>query len=126
VDIHQRLPKSLTTSASLHEFSWQDLNAIAGALTQSDLRTLVIHATNAAIDPLPAYYPIFAKLSVPKTLFYDLNYSVGRQFLMDWAAKEKRRTCNGLAMLIEQARLSQEIWFGRSLGFQDILAALER
>lgn len=126
VDSLQRWQKTLPPSAGLHEFSWQDLHAISSALIESEQPTLVIHATNALTDPLAGFYPILAKLSIPRTLFYDLNYSAGRQFLVDWAVKENRRACNGLAMLIEQARLSQEIWFGRSLGFQDILVSLTR
>ncbi len=78
---------------------------------------LVIHATSAQLDPLTHLYPVLRSELV---YYADINYPKDRRFLYNWAKQEGLPTMDGLPMLIEQARASQMLWFGRSASYEDI------
>jgi shikimate dehydrogenase len=88
------------------------------------LRRLVIQATSAPKhgESLESHVPALQYLS-KSDLLVDLIYDNPSALYL--AAKTQDVPClDGLPMLIEQARLSQQLWWGKSASFEDMTLAL--
>lgn len=86
--------------------------------------TLVVQATSAPHrgDDLAAFVPALQDF---KGVFVDLVY--GRASALLEAAQNKGIPCqDGLPMLIEQARLSQRLWWGEALDYQRVFDFLSQ
>jgi shikimate dehydrogenase len=90
-----------------------------------DLRRLVIQATSAPKhgDSLQGYVQALQYLS-KNDLLVDLIYDQPSALYLD-ALGRNLRCMNGLPMLIEQARLSQVLWWGKSANYEELVAALD-
>lgn len=78
--------------------------------------TLFIQASSAPLygESLQSFIPALDDFT---GYFVDLVY--GKASQLYFYAKDRKIPCQeGLPMLIEQARLAQEIWFGRSISFE--------
>lgn len=66
-------------------------------------------------------------ITLPKhALVYDVIYNPRKTILLKLAEKHGYRTINGLDMLVHQALVAEEIWFGQTPDFKDMkIAALE-
>jgi len=83
---------------------WDDL----GGIGHFDL---VINATSAGVTGKALDLP-FSLLS-HRTLAYDLSYGPAASLFLSWAkAGEAWRAIDGFGMLVEQAALAFELWFG--------------
>jgi shikimate dehydrogenase len=47
-----------------------------------------------------------------KTIFYDLNYSLGRTPFCEWSLETSKSVYDGTGMLVNQAAQSFKLWFG--------------
>lgn len=47
-----------------------------------------------------------------KTIFYDLNYSLGKTPFCEWASESSKNVYDGTGMLVNQAAQSFKLWFG--------------
>ena len=86
--------------------------------------TLVVQATSAPSvgDPLSEFAPAMAAFS---GVFVDLTYGSFSGLLA--AAEHRGIPCqDGLSMLVEQARLSQKLWWGDSLGSDALHSLLQQ
>jgi shikimate 5-dehydrogenase len=99
----------------LHWLPWEP-TALRELLRESDEKTLLIQATSAPLhgDALQGFAEVMGELN---GYFVDLVYGKPSQ-LYHFALQNKIPCQDGLPMLIEQARVSQECWFGRSLGYE--------
>lgn len=113
----QALPKSWT-------FICQDLgvDALTHVLQGKDAGTLLVQASSAPQngDDLKILEPALRDF---RGVLVDLVY--GKPSSLYFAAIAKNLICqDGEAMLIEQARLAQKLWWGRSLPYEDMAVAL--
>lgn len=86
---------------------------------------LVINATSAGVQGQAMDLP-FSLLS-PRTLAYDLSYGTSASLFLAWArAGQVWQAIDGIGMLVEQAALAFELWFGQRPDteqvFQDLRA----
>lgn len=93
-------------------------------LCEGDLETLLIQATSAPRhnDMMDEYIPCLNHL---KGAFVDLIYDHPSHLYFAALAKDIPAQ-DGEPMLIEQARLSQDLWFGKSLEYDLIREALRK
>ena len=47
-----------------------------------------------------------------ETIFYDLNYSLGKTPFCEWASESSKNVYDGTGMLVNQAAQSFKLWFG--------------
>ena len=104
--------------ARVRSVYWQDL-ADAGHFD------LIINATSAGVQGQAMDLP-FSLLSA-RTLAYDLSYGASASLFLAWArAGQAWLAIDGLGMLVEQAALAFELWFGQRPDtervFQDLRA----
>lgn len=82
-------------------------------IVQENPNHLLVHATSA-----PAHGQDLTEFTTAmenfKGSFYDLGYAKPPSTLLQYCLKHHIVCLNGLAMLVEQAMLSQEFWFGDS------------
>jgi shikimate dehydrogenase len=97
--------------------------SLQGCLHEGNELTLLVQGTDAPRhgDDLRQFAPC---LDGFKGAFVDLNYGEGTSYLLEAAGQRGIRTQDGIPMLIEQARLSQTHWFGKSGSYNDMLAAI--
>ena len=103
-------------------FGEMTAEGLAAALRGKDERTLLVQATSAPQkgDDLRELVPALTDFS---GVVSDLVYA--KPSALYFAAVAKDLTAqDGEAMLIEQARLSQELWWGRSAPYADMALAL--
>lgn len=95
-----------------------DLPTLERLLKGGERETLCIQASSAPLngDDLSSFVPAMEAFSGS---FVDLVYGKPSQLFHE-AWKKKIPCQDGLPMLIEQARLCQEIWFGKSLSFEEL------
>lgn len=107
------------TSVSFLPF---DVDPLKGTVSNGE-ETLLIQATSAPLhgDGLGGLLPALEKF---RGVIVDLVYGVPSE-LYHYAIQKKIPAQDGLPMLIEQARLSQELWWGESAGYSDISKALK-
>ena len=60
-----------------------------------------------------------------KTIFYDLNYSLGDTPFCEWAIENSNLVYDGIGMLAHQAALSFDIWFGVCPNIDTVIDDLE-
>lgn len=98
--------------------------ALKRALDGAGARSLLIQATNAPQhgESLAAFVPALAGFSGAVS---DLVYAKPSALVAAAHAKGLAAQ-DGEAMLIEQARLSQELWWGRAAGYEDMRAFLRQ
>lgn len=83
-----------------------------GDLAASGSYNLVINATAAGVTGGSIDLP-FA-IVAPRALCYDLSYGKAATSFLAWAhAAGSAQALDGLGMLVEQAALAYEIWFGQ-------------
>ncbi|GIU66642.1 shikimate dehydrogenase (NADP(+)) [Candidatus Phycosocius spiralis] len=98
--------------------SWADLPSfLAGA-------SLVINATSQGLNGLSPFSPDFAQLA-PEAIIYDTIYAPAKTAFIEAAEAVKRRSFNGIGMLVGQGALSFEIWFGVRPDLHSGLTTLE-
>jgi len=100
----------------VHVRYWSDLAA-------SGSYNLVINATAAGVmgDGFDLPFSIVA----PRSLCYDLSYGKNATAFLAWArAAGSAQNLDGLGMLVEQAALAFEIWFGHAPDTDPVYAAL--
>ncbi|MFK7824226.1 MAG: shikimate dehydrogenase [Oligoflexales bacterium] len=114
------LQQELSQQISFHDFTTQSL---ADCLKPIDGKgCLLIQASSAPLkgEDLSQLVPA---LNSFKGDVVDLVY--GRPSALYYHAKDQGLNCQeGLPMLIEQARLAQELWWGESAGFDEIHKSL--
>ncbi len=71
---------------------------------------LVINGSSAGLTG--AFLPPKEIKITNKTIFYDLNYSLGDTPFCEWAIENSNLVYDGIGMLAHQAALSFDIWFG--------------
>ncbi len=103
----------------LHDFNPARLSL---ALAEADADTLLIQGSSAPLegDPLASFVPALRDF---KGTLSDLVYGYPSA-LLSAAEKQGILSQDGLPMLVEQARLAQELWWGQSLAGVDILRYL--
>lgn len=77
---------------------------------QSRAMDIVINATSRSLDGKFVW-----EEDIPVhegTIFYDLSYSKGQTSFLKWASKFSNNAFDGKGMLVQQAALSFELWFG--------------
>ena len=91
----------------------------------SGLRKLVIQATSApkSGDRLESYRPAIKMLDA-KDLLVDIIYDHPSEIYME-CIRQGLNCLDGLPMLIEQARLSQHLWWRKSANYEDLLFAIK-
>lgn len=89
------------------------------------LRKLVIQATSAPKhgDRLEGYCPAVKMLN-SKDLLVDIIYDHPSELYME-CIRQGLNCLDGLPMLIEQARLSQHLWWRKSASYEDMLFAIK-
>jgi shikimate dehydrogenase len=100
----------------VHVRYWEDLG-VSGSYN------LVLNATAAGVAGAALELP-FA-IVAPRALCYDLSYGKNATAFLAWArAAGAAQALDGLGMLVEQAALAYEIWFGRRPDTDAVYAAL--
>jgi shikimate dehydrogenase len=95
--------------------SWADLSRyLIGA-------SLVINATSQGLNGQSPFSPDFTHLA-PDAIVYDTIYAPQKTAFLEAAERVKRRSLNGLGMLVGQGALAFEIWFGAR---PDLLSGLK-
>lgn len=91
----------------------------------SGLRKLVIQATSApkSGDRLDGYRPAVKMLDA-KDLLVDIIYDHPSELYME-CIRQGFNCLDGLPMLIEQARLSQHLWWHKAANYEDLLFAIK-
>ena len=89
------------------------------------LRKLVIQATSAPKhgDRLESYSKA-AKMLEAQDLFVDIIYDNPSELYME-CIRQGLNCLDGLPMLIEQARLSQHLWWRKAANYEDLLFAIK-
>jgi len=101
-------PRVLGPVARLQAIAWDEA-AFRFQIANVDL---VVNATPLGLnrtDPSP----IPARLLAPHLMIYDTAYAHGRTPFVAAALEAGARAANGLSMLLHQAALSFQTWFGR-------------
>ncbi|MEZ4743061.1 MAG: hypothetical protein R3B45_11540 [Bdellovibrionota bacterium] len=109
----------LTEVVKRIDFSSLSLGAISQDLSQLDQsKVLMVQATSGPLrgDPLEYLVPC---LKTFDGTFVDLTYG-SHSALLDYSRKNGICNQDGLPMLIEQARLAQELWWKRSVPYRAI------
>jgi shikimate dehydrogenase len=90
------------------------------------LRRLLIQATSAPKmgDSLESYRSVIDEMT-PEDFLVDLIYDRPSDLYFS-AILSDRRCQDGLPMLIEQARLSQSLWWGQSASYDEMLIAIKQ
>ena len=104
-----------------------DAASFADTLKETQgLRRLVIQATSAPKhgDTLLSYVPALQYLS-KDDLLVDMIYDKPSALYLG-ALERGLRCLDGLPMLIEQARLSQLLWWGQSASYDELLLAAKK
>lgn len=93
-------------------------DALSKALYPKEIKTLLIQASSAPLfgNNLAEFKSCLKDL---KGVFYDMIYKAP-SCLLEEAQKKGITSSDGLSMLIEQARLSQEIWWGKTVSYDEI------
>ena len=113
-------PVQMLTLRSMDETSFID------TMKESlGLKRLIIQATSAPKhgNTLPGYVPALDFMTT-EDLLVDLIYDQPSE-LYSVATQRGLPTQDGLPMLIEQARLSQKLWWGESVTYEDLERAIE-
>jgi shikimate dehydrogenase len=88
--------------------------------------SLVVNTTPVGMFPKVGFSPWPPALAFPEiAAIYDLVYNPPETLLVKQAHQAGLPAATGLGMLVEQARLSFEIWTGRSVSRNVMLVALE-
>jgi shikimate 5-dehydrogenase len=92
----------------------------------SDMRRLVIQATSAPKngDSLKDY-SIGLDFFTMQDFFVDLIYDRPSDLYFTAIARNFR-CMDGLGMLIEQARLSQKLWWGKAASYEEMKSAIKK
>ncbi len=108
---------------SFEHVDWNSQGFINALQKLNTSNTLMIQASSAPSksDNLVEFVPGFSSFS---GTFIDLIYKQPSQLYFE-ALNRGLKTQDGLPMLIEQARLSQEIWWGKSASYESIAKALK-
>ena len=100
----------------VHVRYWADLAA-------SGSYNLVINATAAGV--MGGGFDLPFSIVAPRSLCYDLSYGKNATAFLAWAqAAGSAQNLDGLGMLVEQAALAFEIWFGHAPDTDPVYAAL--
>ena len=100
------------------------LSGFRRALNGATSRTLVIQGTSAPLHGL-GLGEFVAGLEGFEGFFVDLVYTTPSE-LLGHCQQLGIRHQDGLPMLIEQARLSQELWWGESCDYQQLAELLQK
>jgi shikimate dehydrogenase len=101
-------PRVLGPVARLQAIPWEEA-AFRFQIANVDL---VVNATPLGLsrtDPSP----LPARLLAPHLMIYDTVYAHGRTLFVGAGLEAGARAANGLSMLVHQAALSFQTWFGR-------------
>ena len=103
------------THARAEQLVHQHDDARVVAMAANDLEShydFVLHASAAGLQGQRALVPV--RCIGSSTRAYDLSYSTEPTPFLNWASSNVAAACaDGLGMLIEQAALAFEIWFGK-------------
>ena len=114
------LQQELPGKISFHDFTCQSLASCLRSLAGN--QCLLIQASSAPLKGNDLNHLVPA-LDTFKGDLVDLVY--GKPSALYHYAKDQGLNCqDGLPMLIEQARLAQELWWGESAGFDEIVNSL--
>jgi shikimate dehydrogenase len=101
-------PRVLGPVARLQTIPWDDA-AFRFQIANVDI---IVNATPLGLHPTDAS-PIPARLLTPHLMIYDTTYAPGRTPFVAAGLEAGARAANGLSMLVHQAALSFQTWFGR-------------
>lgn len=109
-------------AADIHFLPFQ-CDALSYAIKQSSRNCLLIQATNSKLSGvnLEQFLPAMDSFAGAVS---DLVYN-GQSVLCDFAKDKGLPVQDGLAMLIEQARLSQEFWWGASVSYHELFDLIQ-
>ncbi len=107
--------------AGLLRFAALDVQSLKAAIRNAP-NALLIQATSAPHRGEDLSY-LLPALSKFRGAFCDLVYGYSSNLLLD-CKRAGLRAQDGRAMLIEQARLSQQLWWGQAASYDELEAAL--
>jgi shikimate dehydrogenase len=107
---------------AVQSIRWDD----EGASGRMDEFGLVVNCTPVGMWPKTEFSAWPAGLPFPKAaVLYDLVYNPRETLLMKEAREAGLAATNGLGMLVEQAMLGFEVWTGKRVARETLLAAVE-
>ena len=71
---------------------------------------IIINGSSAGLTG--SFNPPKEIIATNKTIFYDLNYSLGKTPFCEWALEFSKSVHDGTGMLVNQAAQSFKLWFG--------------
>lgn len=71
---------------------------------------IIINGSSAGLTG--SFNPPKEIIATNKTIFYDLNYSLGKTPFCEWALEFSKNVHDGTGMLVNQAAQSFKLWFG--------------
>ena len=80
------------------------------ASQKGDKYDIIINGSSAGLTG--SFNPLEEITGTNKTIFYDLNYSLGKTPFCEWALESSTRVYDGTGMLVNQAAESFKLWFG--------------
>ncbi len=110
----------INTKLTFHEWQLESLRPLLEGETED---TILIQASSAPLrgDSLECFVPAMKGF---QGVFVDLVYGCPSKLFFE-ARDKKLKHQDGLPMLIEQARLSQELWFGKSADYKEYMKFLK-
>jgi shikimate dehydrogenase len=80
------------------------------ASEEGDEYDIIINGSSAGLTG--SFNPPKGITASTKTIFYDLNYSLGKTPFCEWALESSKSVYDGTGMLVNQAAQSFKLWFG--------------
>lgn len=130
VSVLRRSPKTdsyfrklIEPSVEVNFLDWSTEALRQAVLEGESSKTLLVQGTNAPSrgEPLTEFVSALADYA---GAFVDLVYDSPSALYFDTLSRGLKSQ-DGLAMLIEQARLSEDIWWGKSASYEDLARAIK-
>ena len=86
---------------------------------------LIINGTPVGMYPNTLVSPVKREVVESSSAVFDAIYNPKSTLLLDYAKKANIKYSNGLSMLVLQAAVSQEIWYGAKFSNDDIIKVIE-
>ena len=86
---------------------------------------LIINGTPVGMYPNTLVSPVKREVVESSSAVFDAIYNPKSTLLLDYAKKANIKYSNGLSMLVLQAAVSQEIWYGAKFSNEDIIKVIE-
>ena len=90
---------------------------------KGDIYDIIINGSSAGLTG--SFNPPEEITGTSKTIFYDLNYSLGKTPFCEWALESSKSVYDGTGMLVNQAAQSFKFWFGMTPEIDGVLDDLK-